>query len=143
MNQYFFEDISVGMSESQSRDVTETLVNSFADVSGDNNPLHVDADYAAASRFKQRIAHGALSSAFISAVLGTGLPGLGTIYMTQSVRFLAPIHLGDTVETIVTATVCNKDNNRITFDTSCYVKDKKVVEGEAMVYVPSRPEVLS
>ncbi|MBL4638976.1 MAG: MaoC family dehydratase, partial [Kordiimonadaceae bacterium] len=99
--------------------------------------------YAAASRFKQRIAHGALASSFISAVLGTGLPGLGTIYMTQSVRFLRPIHLDDKVETIVTVTICDTDKNRVSFDTSCYVKDKKVVEGEAMVYVPSRPEVLS
>ncbi|MCK0069098.1 MaoC family dehydratase [Kordiimonas laminariae] len=141
MEQIFFEDISEGMRESMSYLVTEEMVNMFAVVSGDHNPVHVNADYAAGTQFKERIAHGALSSSFISAVLGTKLPGPGAIYMSQSVKFLAPVKFGDTVKAEVSVLECVEGKNRVRFETACFVKDKKVVTGEALVYVPSRKNI--
>ncbi len=141
MNQFFFEDIKEGMCASVSNIITKDLISAFAEVSGDKNPIHIDADYAATTQFKEQVAHGALSSSFISAVLGTKLPGRGAIYMAQSVRFLAPVKIGDTVNTTVTVIDILQDKNRIRFETACYVGDKKVVDGEALLYVPSRKQI--
>lgn len=139
MKQYFFEDINIGKSESLSRHVSATLVKAFAEVSGDNNPLHLNFEYAAASRFGEPIAQGVLLSSFISVVLGTQMPGLGTIYVSQSITFKAPVKFGDTVVTTVTAASKDTNKNWVTFITNCFVGDKKVAAGEAIVYVPSRP----
>jgi len=138
MNQYFFEDMEIGQSESLSKTVTAEMIETFAAVSGDNNPLHLDADYAATSRFKERIAHGALSSSFISAVLGTLLPGIGAIYLSQNVRFLAPVKIGDTVQTTVTVTHLSAEKHKVRLKTACYVGERQVVCGEAEIYVPGR-----
>lgn len=140
MNQYYYEDLTIGRCESLTREVTAPLIEAFAEVSGDDNPLHLDAKYAATTRFGERIAHGALVSSFISAALGTKMPGLGTVYISQNTKFLAPVKIGDAV--VVEVFVISRDDkkNRVTLDTSCYVKDKKVVEGDAIVYVPSRVE---
>ena len=141
MDQIFFEDISEGMAASLSYLVTEEMVKIFADVSGDHNPVHMDDEYAAGTQFKERIAHGALSSSFISAVLGTKLPGPGAIYMSQSVKFLAPVKFGDTVKAEAVVLERIEIKNRVRFETACYVGDKKVVTGEALVYVPSRKNI--
>ncbi|MEX0297538.1 MAG: MaoC family dehydratase [Kordiimonas sp.] len=142
MNQYFFEDLTLGRRESLSRNVSAALIEAFAEVSGDNNALHLDAGYAATTRFKERIAHGALLSSFVSAVLGTVMPGLGTVYLSQTVKFLAPVKIGDTVQT--TAEVIGRDEvkNKVTLRTCCHVGDMMVVDGEAIVYVPSRSSVM-
>ncbi|NVJ99472.1 MAG: MaoC family dehydratase [Alphaproteobacteria bacterium] len=137
VNQIFFEDIHVGQRESITKLVTAEMIETFAEISGDVNPLHLDADYAATTRFGERIAHGALTSSFISAVLGTRLPGIGAVFMSQSMRFLAPVKIGATVEAIVEVVGCEK--NRVSYRTCCMVGDKMVVEGEALVYVPSQP----
>lgn len=139
MNQYFFEDLSVGQSESLTKTVTAQMVEAFAELSGDNNPLHLDADYAASTRFKERIAHGALSTSFISAVLGTLLPGVGAVFVGQSVRFLAPVKIEDLVKATVVVDQLMPQKNRVLFNTACYVGDVKVVAGEAEIYVPSKP----
>ena len=93
----FFEDISLGMSETLMRTVMETTVTQFAAVSGDNNPIHLSDDYAANTRFGQRIAHGMFTASLISAVIGTRLPGPGAVYLSQTLRFLAPVRIGDVV----------------------------------------------
>lgn len=137
--QHFFDDISIGQRESLVRKVTPALVEAFAEVSGDNNPLHLDADYAATTRFGERIAHGALGASFISAVLGTRLPGIGAVFVSQSTKFIAPVRLGDEVEASVEVTELIPEKNRVVFKTACTVGDKLVVVGDAIVYVPSRP----
>lgn len=138
VQQLFFEDISVGQSESITRTVTAEMIETFAEISGDVNPLHLDAEFAATTQFGERIAHGALTTSFISAVLGTRLPGIGAVFMRQSTKFLAPVKIGDTV--VATAEVTAMEKNRVSYQTKCMVGDKMVVSGDALVYVPSRPD---
>lgn len=136
---YFLEDLSVGMSAAHSKTVTEADIVKFAEVSGDSNPLHLDEAFAKTTRFKGRIAHGMLSAGFISTVLGTQLPGPGSVYMSQSLRFTAPVRIGDTVTARAEITDIRSDKKRVTLATTCVVGDKVVIEGEALVMVPSRP----
>ena len=135
---YFLEDLSVGMSSTYERTVSEADIARFAEVSGDKNPLHLDAEFAKTTRFKERIAHGMLSAGFISTILGTQLPGPGVIYMSQSLRFTAPVKIGDTVTARAEITAIRADKNRVTLSTTCSVGDTVVIEGEALVFVPSR-----
>ncbi|MGI9403174.1 MAG: MaoC family dehydratase, partial [Hyphomicrobium sp.] len=97
----FFEDLSLGQEASLSNTVSEADIVAFADISGDRNPVHLDADYAATTMFKERIAHGMLSAAYISAVFGMKLPGPGAIYISQTLKFKGPVKIGDTVVTTV------------------------------------------
>ncbi len=135
----FFEDLSVGQEASLSNTVTESVINAFADVSGDHNPVHVDADYAAGTMFKERIAHGMLSAAYISAVFGMKLPGPGAIYISQTLNFKAPVKIGATVVTTVRVVELVPEKKRARFSCVCTVDDKPVVEGEAVLMVPKRP----
>lgn len=135
---YFIEDLSVGQSEKFTKTVTEKEIELFAEVSGDNNPVHLDAEYAAGTMFGERIAHGMLSAGFISAVIGTRLPGPGAIYMSQQMRFKAPVRIGDIVTAQCTITDINEARRRVTLETVCLVDGKPVIEGEALVMVPSR-----
>jgi 3-hydroxybutyryl-CoA dehydratase len=135
---YYLEDLKTGMSTSYGRTVTETDIANFAGVSGDTNPLHLNAEFAATTRFKQRIAHGMLSAAYISTLIGTRLPGPGCLYISQSLRFVAPVRIGDTV--IATATVTDIDTarRRVKLSTVCRVGDTVVVDGEAETLVETR-----
>ncbi|HYD32893.1 MAG TPA: MaoC family dehydratase [Azospirillaceae bacterium] len=135
---YFLEDLSVGMSAAYSRTITDADIVLFAGVSGDTNPVHLNEEYASQTMFKGRIAHGMLSAGFISTVLGTKLPGPGTIYMSQSLKFKAPVRAGDTVTARVTVTDIVPEKKRLTLRTVCTVGGKDVIEGEAVVMVPSR-----
>ncbi len=135
---YFFEDLRVGMTASFGRTVTEADIVLFAGVSGDTNPIHINEEYAAATMFKGRIAHGILSAAFISCVLGTKLPGPGAVYVSQSLRFKAPVRIGDTVVATVEITELLPDRKRANFKTICSVHGNAVIEGEATLMVPSR-----
>lgn len=135
---HYFEDLSVGMESTYSRDVTKADIEAFADVSGDNNPLHLDEDYAAGTMFKGCIAHGMLSAGYISKVLGTQLPGPGAVYLSQTLKFKAPVRPGETVDTRVEITGLDEGRKRVTFTCECKVGDKTVVTGEAMVSVPAR-----
>lgn len=137
MGGYDIEDIQVGMRGTYAKTVTETDIILFAGVSGDNNPVHIDAEAAASTMFKERIAHGMLSAGFISAVLGTRLPGPGTIYLSQSLKFLAPVKIGDTVRAVCEVTAVTPEKKRVTMKTTCYVKDKAVIDGEAELMVGS------
>lgn len=139
MKQYYFEDLVPGTSESITRRITAPLIEAFADVSGDNNPLHLDDAYAATTQFCERIAHGALLTSLMSAVLGTKLPGLGTVYLSQTTKFIAPVKIGDEVATSVTVVSRSDQKNKVTLKTECTVQSSIVATGEAVVFAPSRP----
>ncbi len=134
----FIEDLKVGMDAVMARTVTDADIVLFAGVSGDTNPIHLNQEYAATTMFKSRIAHGMLSAAFISAVLGTKLPGPGAVYVGQTLRFKAPVRVGDTVTARVEVTEVSSEKKRASFKTECMVGGKVVIEGEATLMVPSR-----
>ena len=135
----YIDDIKVGHSSSIEREVTQSVISHFADVSGDYNPVHLDQEFAAASQFKGVIAHGILSAAYISAVLGTQLPGPGAIYMGQTLKFRAPVRPGDKVVTTCTVKEIIRDKNRVHLETICRVGETVVLEGEATMLVQPRP----
>lgn len=135
---FYLEDLYVGMKGIYARTITETDIVMFAGISGDTNPMHLNEEYAKQTPFGGRIAHGMLSACFITTVLGTRLPGPGCIYMSQSLRFRAPVRIGETVTTTVTVTELVPEKRRALLSTICTVADHVVIEGEAMVMVPSR-----
>jgi 3-hydroxybutyryl-CoA dehydratase len=135
---FFIDDLQVGQSASYERTINDADVREFALMSGDFNPVHLDEAYAQTTRFKGRIVHGMLPVTFISTVLGTRLPGAGAIFMGASFRFKAPVRIGDTVVATCTVKEINAPKGRVTFDCACSVGDTVVVEGEALVKVPSR-----
>jgi 3-hydroxybutyryl-CoA dehydratase len=132
------EDLEIGQTAELSRTVTARDIDGFAAVTGDTNPVHLDEAYAAATAFKGRIAHGMLSAGYISAVLGTRLPGPGAIYVSQALNFRRPVRIGDEVTAEVKVTAIDAARGRVTFATQCVVAGKTVVEGEAVVIVPRR-----
>jgi len=119
------------------RTVTEADIVAFAGVSGDDNPVHLNQDYAATTMFKGRVAHGMLSVGYISAAIGTRLPGPGCVYLSQSLRFKAPVCIGDTVTARVTVTEIDRARNRVKLSTVCTVGAKVVIDGEAEVMAPA------
>jgi 3-hydroxybutyryl-CoA dehydratase len=134
----FLEDLSVGQSAELTRTVDAKGIEMFAEVTGDNNPVHLDEAYAATTPFKARIAHGMLSAGYISAVIGTKLPGPGAIYVGQSLKFKRPVKIGDVVTAKATITAIDAEKARVTLETVCTVDGKAVVEGEATIMVPRR-----
>jgi 3-hydroxybutyryl-CoA dehydratase len=139
---YFLEDLSVGMTAVFAKTVTDADITMFAGISGDTNPVHLDQSFAEKTMFQGRIAHGMLSASFISTVFGTRLPGPGCIYLRQDLRFKAPVKIGDTVEARVTVKEIQAAKKRVVFDTVCTVGTTVVLEGEAMLMVSSREDVL-
>ncbi len=135
---YDYEDLEVGQSASLSKTITEADILMYAAISLDTNPAHIDAEAAAKSVFGERVAHGMLSAGLISGVLGTRLPGPGTLYLRQTLRFAAPVKIGQTVTATVEVTALNPDKKRATLKTVCMVGDTIVIEGEAYVQPPSR-----
>jgi 3-hydroxybutyryl-CoA dehydratase len=134
----FLEDLSVGQSEELARTVTGADLEAFAAVTGDENPVHLDEAFAATTPFGGRIAHGMLSAGYISAVIGTRLPGPGAIYVSQSLRFRRPVRIGDTVTARAEITAIDKARGRVSLKTVCSVAGKTVVDGEAEIMVPRR-----
>lgn len=137
---YCLEDLEVGTTASFAKTVTDADIVMYAGVSGDTNPVHLDADYAEGTMFKSRIAHGMLTASFISAVLGARMPGPGSIYLSQSLKFRAPVRIGDTIRATATVTAIDEKRKRVTLETVCTHGDTVVIEGEAMVMVPSRAD---
>lgn len=130
--------LTIGDKASRTRTITDEDVRLFAQVSGDDNSVHLDEDYAAATIFKRRIAHGMLTTSVISAILGNDLPGLGTIYLSQSVRFKVPVFIGDTITATVELTNYREDKRIATFSTTVVNGDGVLVlEGEAVVIAPA------
>jgi 3-hydroxybutyryl-CoA dehydratase len=132
------EDIEIGMMRSLTKEVTDRDIALFAEVSTDRNPVHLDEDYAQQTIFGGRIAHGMLTAGLVSAVIGEQLPGHGTVYLGQSIRFLGPVRPGDRVTAEVEVTAIDHAKRRVTMDTRCLVDGKKVLSGEALVLAPSR-----
>lgn len=135
---YCFEELTVGMSATVSRTITETDLRNFSGVSGDTNPMHLNEEFARATPFGGCIVHGMLTASLISAVIGTKLPGPGCIYMNQSLKFLAPVRVGDTVYAVVTLKELMPEKKRALLTTQCFVREQVVIDGEALVKVPSR-----
>jgi len=130
------EEMEVGQSASMSKTVTEADIILFAGITGDFNPAHIDEEYAKNSMFKGRIAHGMLSAGFISATLAMKLPGPGSIYLGQSMKFKAPVRINDTVKTTVTITDINVEKKIVKLETICSVGDTQVVVGECTMMKP-------
>ncbi|MDF1726718.1 MAG: MaoC family dehydratase [Sulfitobacter sp.] len=136
----YIEDMEVGIKRSLTKVVTEEDITLFAQVTTDRNPVHMDEDYAKGTMFKGRIAHGMLTAGLVSAVIGEQLPGHGTIYMGQTLKFLAPVRPGDEVHTELTVTEFDPVKRRVKMDCQCTVAGKKVLAGEATVLAPSRAD---
>ena len=132
---YYLEDLQVGMSSVYSKTVTEADIIMFAGVSGDTNPVHLDEAFAAETPFKGRIAHGMLGASLLSTVFGTKLPGPGCIYVSQDLRFKAPVRIGDTVVAKVTISEIVPEKRRVTFACECRVGDTVVIDGAATMMV--------
>jgi len=135
---YTIDQLKPGISARFARTVTEADIVMFGGVSGDINPVHFDEEFAKTTPFKTRIAHGMISASFISTVLGMELPGPGTIFMGLSVKFKAPVRIGDTVVTTCTVREVG-EKRRVTLDCVCKVGDTVVIEGEALVMAPPAP----
>jgi 3-hydroxybutyryl-CoA dehydratase len=133
-----FESLKVGDKASAGKTITEADILMYAAVSTDTNPVHINAEVAAASTFGQRVAHGLLSAGLIGAVMGTQLPGPGSIHVSQTLRFRRPVHIGDTVTASVEVIGLNAAKRHVTLRTLCKVAGKTVIDGEAVVIPPPR-----
>jgi 3-hydroxybutyryl-CoA dehydratase len=131
------EELEVGMQRSLRKVVSDRDINLFAEVSTDRNPVHLDEDYAQSTIFQGRIAHGMLTAGLISAVIGEQLPGHGTVYLGQNLKFMAPVRPGDMVEAVVRVMGIDHARRRVTLETFCRVGDTIVLKGEALVLAPS------
>jgi len=137
LNGYDIEDLQLGMSATFSKTITEADIVLFAGVSGDNNAIHTNEEFARTTQFGGRIAHGFLTASVISAVVANRLPGPGTIYLGQQMRFKAPVKPGDTVHATVTVKSIDLAKARAELETICRVGGKIVIEGEALVMTSS------
>lgn len=129
-------DIKIGMVECYSKIILNSDVQTYAQLSGDVNPVHLDDAYAKKSRFGKKIAHGLLSAGFFSAIFGTKLPGPGCVYVSQNLNFKRPVYIGDTVNASVTVIDVNYKSKKIKFKTECKVNNKVVIDGVAELFVP-------
>ena len=135
---YYFEDLEEGMMDIFAKTITDADIITFAGVSGDTNPLHLSHEFASETIFEGRIAHGMLTASFISTVIGTKMPGPGCIYVSQNLRFKAPVRAGDTVTATCVVNKLIPEKCFVALSTVCTIEGKLVVEGEATIMVPSR-----
>lgn len=136
---YYLEDLVVGQSASYAKTITEADIVLFAGITGDDNPIHINQEFAESTMFKGRIAHGMFCAGLISCVAGTRLPGPGVVYVDQNLKFRAPVRIGDTVTATLTIREINLERRRVVCDTACTVKGKTVVDGQATFMVDKRP----
>ncbi|HEX8558124.1 MAG TPA: MaoC family dehydratase [Pyrinomonadaceae bacterium] len=130
-------NLKPGDAAEMSKTISDEDVRAFAALTGDHNPVHLDEEYAAGTRFGRRIAHGMLGASLVSAVLANELPGRGTVYLSQTLRFTAPVFLGDTLTARVTVRGVREDKPVVTLETVCTnQRGERVVEGEAVVLAP-------
>lgn len=130
------QDITLGMTASYEHDVTIDDIDGFAALSGDENPIHIDDDYASKTQFGKRIAHGFFTASFFSAIFGTQLPGPGCMYIAQSLKFRRPVFVGDRVIAEVKVIKINTRKKTVLFETTCSVEGKKVTTGEGEIFIP-------
>ncbi len=135
---HYYEELKVGQSATSLRTVTERDIQLIGEATGDFNPLHFDEAYARKSLFRGRVAHGALSVGFMSAVMGTELPGPGSIFISASIQFKGPVRIGDTVVTSCTVKEI-REHREVVMECRCEVNGKPVVEGEALLLAPKKP----
>ena len=135
---YYLEDISVGMSATFAKTITEADVALYAAVSGDTNPLHMNDEFASHTRFKMRIVHGMLTTSLWSTLVGTRLPGPGCAYMSQEMNFIKPVHIGETVTARVTVYEIHEEKQRVYLNGECFVRGELVASGSGKVWVPRR-----
>ncbi len=135
-----FDDLRVGMRETLMKTVMDTDVVGFAQLSGDDNPIHLCEDWAAGTRFGQRIAHGLYTASLISAVLGTRLPGPGAVYRSQTLNFHAPVKIGDVVTVVVEVVELVPEGRKARLHCEALVDGKTVLDGEAVISVPGKPK---
>ncbi len=136
---YTFEDLEVGMEATVQRIVSQSDISSFAEVSGDKNPMHLDENFASKTIFGGCIAHGMLTASYISAAFAMELPGPGAIYISQTLNFKAPVRVGDKVLTKVIVAELFPAKRRARFDCQSFVNDHEVLSGEAVLMIPARP----
>lgn len=140
MHGHYLEDLELGMSAVFGKTVSEADIVAFAGVSGDTNPIHLHDGFARTTRFGTRIAHGMLGGSFISTVIGTKLPGPGSLYVSQTLNFRAPVKIGDTVTARVEIIGIDQARRRVRLLTECRCEDVVVIDGEAVVMPPRRPQ---
>ena len=138
LNGYDFEDLKIGMTATFSKTITEADIILFAGASGDNNAIHINDEFAQTTPFKGRIAHSLLTASTISAAIANRLPGPGTIYVSQNLKFVGPVRPGDTVHAEVTVKELVEERKSVVLETVCRVGDSVVVKGEAVVKTTSR-----
>ena len=137
---YYFEDLKEGMQDAFAKTITNSDVSTFAGISGDTNPVHLNHEFASETMFEGPVAHGMLTASFISTVIGTKLPGPGCIYVSQNLNFLVPVKVGDTVTAVCTLTKLIPKKRMIEMETVCSVGGEAVLEGKAVIMVPSRSQ---
>jgi len=136
---YYLEDLEVGMTATTQATITSEMIHTFAEITGDHNPIHVDDEAAKAAGFKGRIAHGALSASFISAVLGDDLPGPGAVFVELNLRFRKPAFIGDEITAVAEVVEINARTGRVKMRCHCEVDGNKICRGDAGVFVQKRP----
>ena len=136
---HYLEDLSIGMFAEKKMVVSDEKITAFAELSGDYNPVHMDAEYAATTMFGKRIAHGALSASLISAILGNDLPGPGAIFTELNMRFRKPAFIDDEITARAEVVEINEKNGRVKMKVACFVDGKAIIRGEAGVVVMKRP----
>jgi 3-hydroxybutyryl-CoA dehydratase len=135
------DELKIGERARLAKTIAESDVYGYAGITGDFNPAHINQEYAETTYFKSRIAHGLLSAGFISAAIGTVLPGPGTVYLKQELSFMAPVYIGDTITASVEVAEINADKNRVVLKTTCEnQKGELVIEGKALVSPPKKPQ---
>ena len=137
---YYLEDLEVGMSAATSMTITGEQIDTFAEITGDYNPIHVDEEAAKAAGFEGRIAHGALSASLISAVLGNDLPGPGAVFVELNLRFRRPAMIGDVVTALAKVEEINERTGRVKMKCYCEVNGKQICRGDAGVILSKRPK---
>ena len=135
---YFIEDLKVGQKAKLIKKITDNDILQFSKLTGDNNPVHINNEFAEKTIFKKRIAHGFLSASFISTVIATQLPGPGSIYLKQSLKFLAPVYIDEEILVNISITEINKERGRVKLLTECFKSEKKILTGEAEILVSSK-----
>jgi len=137
---FFIEDLKLNQTDEIERKITERDINDFAKLTGDDNPVHTNSDFAKKTIFKQKVAHGFLSASFISTLIATKLPGPGSIYLSQNLKFLAPVFTDDLVRVKVTIQEIDYEKKKVKLQTDCFKNEKKILSGEAIVLVNSKKD---
>ena len=137
---FFIEDLQLNQTDKIERKITEKDIDKFAKLTGDNNPVHTNLDFAKKTIFKQKVAHGFLSASLISTLIATKLPGPGSIYLSQNLKFLAPVFIDDLVIVKVTVKEIDHEKKKVKLQTECFKNEKKIISGEAIVLVNSKKD---